>query len=872
MKVTKSLNVNADIYEVLDRLFMESSPYFEQGYKEASDYLMVQCPYHKMGKENRPSAQFRKEDGLFYCFSAETPIITDKGIKNIGELVNTEVNVLNGNGNWETVTIQDCGVQKLYEISLKREQNEKIIYATGDHIWFDKTGKEYTTLELRPYMYLKTQLNNFEDFTVDDEGVRHGMIYGDGWKKVIYKTYGTGKNRTVDKNRVTGVSYVLSFYKNSNKHHLQKWFSNSDQWIIKTYKHGETRIRSKRFDVDPAYKDLPDITKGRDYLLSFLMGYIATDGNKAYSITTYKEDAVNTLVDIMITCGITVKQISSRVRPIGTTYVDREVTAYTIHYFPHNLPEKFFINDYKQCRQVNYGRLCWKVQSVKETTRIERVYCCATSTQSFVLAGNILTHNCHNCKCSHPLPSVIGYVLDTNGVAWLRDNFEVNSETVYDASKFKLKRKEKKEKPVYINPEALKKYEGYSDYMLNTRKIAKWVLEFFDIGYDKENKCVTFPVKNQYGDILFVATRSTEKKFFHYPEGVEKPIYGLYEIYKARQMGMKVDKVFVVESMIDALSIWSWGGFAIAMNGTGSHKQYAQLNASDIKYFVLATDNDSAGKQARKKFRDNVKHKIIRELDYDGYELCKDINDMTEEQFWSIPIVKEWKPSVKPAVNKKPLTFKLLDTDTPLQQELVKALNIMDPHWEKQENAKDYNTKFIYEAKSVEEVSTYCKEHGLDLNYALHRWFNAQVSFMCEDLFVKHGAVDEENTKDKLVDFYLKGEPFDLKVTAFPDGETFNMKTRKGRDQLIEWFYKNQSQGGRKHFGNRLFIVCDGSSTKNKLYMKTRFDIIEQRIKNYMKYLDTHPFNTVTLMDGDDFYPSIKSDIIYISEELLNKE
>ena len=126
MKVTKSLNVNADIYEVLDRLFMESSPYFEQGYKEASDYLMVQCPYHKMGKENRPSAQFRKEDGLFYCFSAETPIITDKGIKNIGELVNSEVNIINGNGDWETVTIQDCGVQKLYEISLKRERTKQV--------------------------------------------------------------------------------------------------------------------------------------------------------------------------------------------------------------------------------------------------------------------------------------------------------------------------------------------------------------------------------------------------------------------------------------------------------------------------------------------------------------------------------------------------------------------------------------------------------------------------------------------------------------------------------------------------------------------------------------------------------------------------
>ena len=37
----------------------------------AGDYLMVQCPYHKNGKERTPSAQFRISDGLFYCFACK---------------------------------------------------------------------------------------------------------------------------------------------------------------------------------------------------------------------------------------------------------------------------------------------------------------------------------------------------------------------------------------------------------------------------------------------------------------------------------------------------------------------------------------------------------------------------------------------------------------------------------------------------------------------------------------------------------------------------------------------------------------------------------------------------------------------------------
>lgn len=478
---------------------------------------------------------------------------------------------------------------------------------------------------------------------------------------------------------------------------------------------------------------------------------------------------------------------------------------------------------------------------------------------------------CFTCKVSHSFPKVVSDVLKLNGVKWLKENFETDEVASFDKSKFKLKTKEeKKDKPIYINPEALKKYKGYSDYMLKTRHISKEVLDFFDVGYDAENDCVTFPVKDIFGRVLFIATRNTKNKFFHYPEGVEKPVYGLYELEKARKAGRVIDKVYVVESMIDALSIWTWGGFAIAMNGTGSKYQYEQIMKSDIKLLILATDNDQAGWDAREKFRENVKGKFIKEIDYESYEACKDINEFTEEQFHSAKIVS--KSLFKD--HKKCSIIKNKASDTLLQKELVKALYLMGSHWDMQSDDMDERTNFIYDVKTVEEIKVKCVENKLDLNYVLHRWYNVQTSLMCEDMFIKYGAVDEKNTKDKLTDFYIDGEPFDLKVTAFPDklkATSIDMKSRKGRNTLIEWFYRNQSQEGRKGFGNRIFIVCGGCSTKNKLYLKSRFELIEPRIKAFMEYSKEHPFNTLSLNDGDITYPSIRSDIIYIPEELAKE-
>lgn len=265
---------------------------------------------------------------------------------------------------------------------------------------------------------------------------------------------------------------------------------------------------------------------------------------------------------------------------------------------------------------------------------------------------------CHNCKEVHSLPDLISYCLKTNGKQWLMDNFDVTNPNNRRPKLLKgLKKDEEVKTNLYIPREELKKYRFVHPYMYE-RKLTLDIIRKFDIGYDSDftlitkdkngniikeshiGECITFPNKDQFGNILFIARRAINMKFFNYPRDVDKPVYGLYEIYREIKHGVNINKVYVCESMLDALAIWSWGKYAIALNGTGSAYQYDILNKCDIRMFILATDNDKAGKLARERFKEHIKNKFIREIDYTSYKDCKDINEFTEEQFLNAKIIK----------------------------------------------------------------------------------------------------------------------------------------------------------------------------------------------------------------------------------------
>ena len=173
-----------------------------------------------------------------------------------------------------------------------------------------------------------------------------------------------------------------------------------------------------------------------------------------------------------------------------------------------------------------------------------------------------------------------------------------------------------------ITEEELDKYRYIHPYMYE-RGLTDEIIERFDIGYDRERKEITFPVRDIEGRCVFVAGRSVERKFFRLPQGLNKP---LYQGYRFCSGTYKV--AYITESFLNCLTCWKYNKPAMAMIGTGNQKQYEILNKLPVREYILAFDPDEAGRKATERFRKNVHGKIIKELVYTDN---RDINDLQEE-------------------------------------------------------------------------------------------------------------------------------------------------------------------------------------------------------------------------------------------------
>ena len=176
----------------------------------------------------------------------------------------------------------------------------------------------------------------------------------------------------------------------------------------------------------------------------------------------------------------------------------------------------------------------------------------------------------------------------------------------------------------YDNPEALR-------YLIDKRHLSKEVIDYFRIGFNKATSSVTFPCWNSKNKLVGIFERNIYNKHFHIPEITPKPIYLLNEA-----INNSFTTVYVVESQINALTLYSWGIPAIALFGTGSSEQYKMLRKSGIRVFVLAFDGDEAGRRGREKFIKNMSYDCM--LSYIDMPEGKDVNDLSYEQFMALPM------------------------------------------------------------------------------------------------------------------------------------------------------------------------------------------------------------------------------------------
>lgn len=181
-----------------------------------------------------------------------------------------------------------------------------------------------------------------------------------------------------------------------------------------------------------------------------------------------------------------------------------------------------------------------------------------------------------------------------------------------------------------------------------------------------------------------------------------------------------------------------------------------------------------------------------------------------------------------------------------------------------QNDAYDKKSNFIYETYSFDKLLKKIEFLDQDLkNYALNRWYNFWSAMAVEHIFTSHSNVQaNKNGRDKLVDFRIGQIPFDHKTTKFPQG--FNKSyayARKNEKQLIQWLYDHQSQEGRKHLKNRLFVIVYDSHDEQHWKLKSEISFIKTAIDHYIENFSENNLHLMDFGEGEIF-----SDIIWVSK------
>lgn len=220
-------------------------------------------------------------------------------------------------------------------------------------------------------------------------------------------------------------------------------------------------------------------------------------------------------------------------------------------------------------------------------------------------------YHCFACGAKGTIISLVNHLSDKNpsdryGIDFI--NAVSDIEFIDRAGNISLSPREPV-KPQAVTDVELLSYRTTSvPYLTEVRKIKPIIQRVFDTGFDTVTNSVTFPVKRVDGSVAFVVRRSIDKKWYNYPLGVDKPVYGVFEFNKiVPQDSIFARRVVLVESIINSQTLWGYGIPAWAMLGTGSQTQIDFLNRTDIREFLICFDGDKAGMNGAMKIKKQLK-------------------------------------------------------------------------------------------------------------------------------------------------------------------------------------------------------------------------------------------------------------------------
>ena len=255
------------------------------------------------------------------------------------------------------------------------------------------------------------------------------------------------------------------------------------------------------------------------------------------------------------------------------------------------------------------------------------------------------TVHCYTCGYTAYLPQFIADVLglrnSLEGYKWLvgKYNYSVSEREPLELNLYRGQAPKTsymaEEEVEHYHKELIKSSEACA--YLHKRKLANWVLEAYRLGYDPADKTVLFPVRDREGRVVLYKGRSIAGKRFYNAKGVDKSslVYGLYELCNGRfQRGVPTpeDEIWITESEIDALTLVSQGELAVAIMGSHiSEEQCRELERAPFRRFVIATDNDEAGRKGASLMKRLLIPKGFRFTNLRWDTELKDINDLVKQ-------------------------------------------------------------------------------------------------------------------------------------------------------------------------------------------------------------------------------------------------
>ena len=267
--------------------------------------------------------------------------------------------------------------------------------------------------------------------------------------------------------------------------------------------------------------------------------------------------------------------------------------------------------------------------------------------------------HCFTCQTALTMPEAVTRILKSHnvtksGLDWLKENiagFDADVELDKLIPEDMLKNlnasfavdyilNQIQPSPVFVSNDELASYRFVVPYMYE-RGLTDELINLYDVGFDanhipegrkKKLPCVTFPVKDINGNTLFFCRRSIEGKYFNYPMGVSKPLYGLYELDKSAR------RIVICESCFNCITARKYGDQAVALLGTGNPLQITQLRRLGAAEFILAFDPDSAGRKATARLKKALSD-VALVWSFDGIPEGKDINMLTYDEYKSLLLV-----------------------------------------------------------------------------------------------------------------------------------------------------------------------------------------------------------------------------------------